>query len=65
MLVPSDADPGLLRLENVRREESVDQGDTVITAATHAQGLTPLLPRGIPIGKVTSVSQTDWATRPR
>ena len=65
MLLPSDAGDGLLSMENVKQEDVVNQGDTVITSGYDVKGYTSLFPRGIPIGRVTSVSQTDAATRPR
>ena len=38
---------------------SVKAGDEVVTAGWRASGLSSLYPKGIPIGKVTSVGQTD------
>jgi cell shape-determining protein MreC len=64
VLLPSDAGDGLLSMENVKQEDVVNQGDTVITSGYTSAGrnkslLPSLFPRGIPVGRVTSVSQTD------
>ena len=48
-----------LVLDRVPKEEVVRIGDTVVTAGWQSQRLTSLYPRGIPIGQVTSVGQTD------
>ena len=59
ILLPSDAGDGLLSMENVKQEDVVNQGDTVITSGYDVKGYQSLFPRGIPVGRVTSVSQTD------
>jgi rod shape-determining protein MreC len=64
VLLPSDANDGLLSMENVKQEDVVTQGDTVITSGYSNTGakrnvLPSIFPRGIPVGRVTSVSQTD------
>ena len=59
ILLPSDAGDGLLSMENVKQEDVVNQGDTVITSGYDVKGYTSLFPRGIPVGRVSSVSQTD------
>jgi len=63
VLLPSDAGDGLLSMENVKQEDVVNQGDTVITSGYTSGGrnnnLQSLFPRGIPVGRVSSVSQTD------
>ena len=59
VLLPSDADPSLLSMENVKQEDVVNQGDTVITSGYDVKGLSSVFPRGIPVGRVSSVSQTD------
>jgi rod shape-determining protein MreC len=48
-----------LVLDRVPKEDVVRVGDTVITAGWQSTRLTSLYPRGIPIGRVTSVGQTD------
>jgi rod shape-determining protein MreC len=48
-----------LVLDRVPKEEVVRVGDTVVTAGWQSPRLTSLYPRGIPIGAVTSVGQTD------
>jgi len=48
-----------LVLDRVRKQDVVRLGDEVVTAGWSTAGLTSLYPKGIPIGKVTSVGQTD------
>jgi rod shape-determining protein MreC len=62
--MPSDADPGLLSLKMVPQEEQVSTGQVVVTAGLQAnsQHLSSLLPAGIPLGQITSVSQDELAT---
>jgi rod shape-determining protein MreC len=48
-----------LVLDRVPKEERVRIGDTIVTAGWQSPRLTSLYPRGIPIGTVTSVGQTD------
>jgi rod shape-determining protein MreC len=48
-----------LVLDRVRKQDVVRVGDEVVTAGWSAGGLSSLFPKGIPIGKVTSVGQTD------
>ena len=48
-----------LVLDRVRKQDRVKVGDEVVTAGWRASGLSSLYPKGIPIGKVTSVGQTD------
>jgi rod shape-determining protein MreC len=50
---------GALVLERVRKEDEVRRGDEVVTAGSRQGELGSLYPRGIPIGEVTSVGQTD------
>ena len=59
--VPSSGNPGVLDLQMVTQSEQVNPGQVVVTAGLQAnsQHLQSLLPAGIPIGQVTSVSQTD------
>jgi rod shape-determining protein MreC len=48
-----------LVLDRVRKEDVVRRGDEIVTAGWRAGALSSLYPKGIPIGKVTSVGQTD------
>ena len=48
-----------LVLDRVPKEEVVRIGDTVVTAGWQSQRLASLYPRGIPIGRVTSVGLQD------
>lgn len=48
-----------LILDRVRKESVVEVGDVVVTAGWRSNRLASLYPKGIPIGKVTSVGQTD------
>jgi len=50
---------GSLVLNNVPKARDVQVGDIVATAGSRSGTLPSLFPRGIPIGTVTSVSQTD------
>jgi rod shape-determining protein MreC len=61
LLVPSDGDPNVLSMDFVGIDEAVDTSKelTVVTATYRTNKLQPLLPRGIPIGRVTNVSESD------
>jgi rod shape-determining protein MreC len=48
-----------LVLDRVRKEDVVRVGDEVVTAGWRAGALSSLYPKGIPIGRVASVGQTD------
>jgi len=48
-----------LILDRVRKEELVRRGDEVVTAGWRSGELSSLYPKWIPIGRVTSVGQTD------
>ena len=48
-----------LVLDRVRKAEVVKVGDELVTAGWRASGFSSLYPKGIPIGEVTSVGQTD------
>jgi rod shape-determining protein MreC len=48
-----------LVLDRVRKEDVVRRGDEIVTAGWRAGSLSSLYPKGIPIGNVTSVGQTD------
>ncbi|HEX4526078.1 MAG TPA: rod shape-determining protein MreC, partial [Gaiellaceae bacterium] len=50
----------VLILDRVSKNENVNVGDTIITAGTLGPGALPsLFPRGIPVGSVTSRSNSD------
>ena len=55
------AGTGVLNLLMVGQDESVEIGDVVQTSGIRSNnaGLQSLLPKGIPIGQVTSVSQSN------
>ena len=48
-----------LVLDRVRKQDVVRRGNEIVTAGWRAGALSSLYPKGIPIGKVTSVGQTD------
>lgn len=48
-----------LVLDRVPKQEDVRVGDTVVTAGWRSAQLSSLYPKGIPIGRVTSVGQSD------
>lgn len=48
-----------LVLARVTKDQVVNQGDVVVTAGWHQGKLSSLYPRGIPIGLVTQVGQSD------
>jgi len=48
-----------LVLSYVPKEDRVARGDTIVTAGWRTKTLSSLYPKGIAIGKVTSVNQTD------
>ena len=48
-----------LVLSRVAKKEVVHVGDEIVTAGWRTEGLASLYPRGIPIGSVSSVGQTD------
>lgn len=48
-----------LRLDRVAKEAVVRVGDTIVTAGWRSQRLSSIYPRGILIGRVTSVGRTD------
>jgi rod shape-determining protein MreC len=51
-----------LILDRVSKDEEVNEGDIVVTAGSSVGKLESLYPRGIPICRVTSVSQRDIDT---
>ena len=48
-----------LVLDRVRKQDVVRRGNEIVTAGWRAGSLSSLYPKGIPIGRVTSVGQTD------
>ena len=48
-----------LVLDRVLKQDVVRRGNEIVTAGWRAGSLSSLYPKGIPIGKVTSVGQTD------
>lgn len=48
-----------LVFDRVRKQEVIRRGDEIVTAGWRAGSLSSLYPKGIPIGEVTSVGQTD------
>jgi rod shape-determining protein MreC len=52
---------GTLILDRVTKDRSVEVGDIIVTAGTRSRQYPSLFPRGIPIGIVTSVGQSDTA----
>jgi rod shape-determining protein MreC len=48
-----------LVLDRVPKQDVVRRGDEIVTAGWRAGALSSLYPKGIPIGRVTSVGQTD------
>lgn len=48
-----------LVLDRVRKEDRVRVGDEIVTAGWRAGALSSLYPKGVPIGRVTSVGQSD------
>jgi len=48
-----------LVLDRVRKEDVIKEGDSIVTAGWRTNGLTSVYPKGIPIGEVTSVGQSD------
>jgi rod shape-determining protein MreC len=48
-----------LTLDRVTKDQVVNRGDVIVTSGFRSGDLTSLYPRGLPIGAVTSVGQTD------
>jgi rod shape-determining protein MreC len=48
-----------LVLDRVRKEDRLREGDTIVTAGWRANGLSSVFPKGIQIGEVTSVGNSD------
>ena len=58
-LLQLDQSGSSLILDRVTKDQRVDRGDVIVTSGFRSGDLTSLYPRGIPLGVVTSVSQTD------
>lgn len=56
---PAQGSGDALILDRVTKALVVAEGDTIVTAGTRSAKYPSLYPRGIPIGRVTSVGQTD------
>jgi rod shape-determining protein MreC len=54
-----DQSGSTLILDRVTKDQVVERGDVITTSGFRSGDLTSLYPRGIPLGVVTSVSQTD------
>jgi rod shape-determining protein MreC len=52
---------GTLILDRVTKDRRVERGDIIVTAGTRLKQYPSLFPRGIPVGIVTSVGQSDTA----
>jgi rod shape-determining protein MreC len=48
-----------LTLERVTKDQVVNRGDVIVTSGFRSGDLSSLYPRGIPVGSVTSVGQSD------
>jgi rod shape-determining protein MreC len=54
-----DQSGSTLILDRVTKDQVVDRGDVIVTSGFRSGDLSSLYPRGIPLGVVSSVSQTD------
>jgi rod shape-determining protein MreC len=52
---------GQMILDRVGKDADVQSGDTIVTAGTQSKQFPSLFPRGIQVGQVISVGQTDTA----
>jgi rod shape-determining protein MreC len=59
LIQPGRAGSDSLNLNRVSKEDEVAVGDRIVTAGSQSGRLASLFPRGIPIGKVTFVGQSD------
>jgi rod shape-determining protein MreC len=59
VLVHGATSGGSLILDRVTKDQIVDKGDTIVTAGWRVGPLTSIYPKGVPVGVVTSVSQSD------
>ena len=58
---PNVGDPNDMRVGFIQNPKGVSTGQTVVTSGFASGALESIYPRGIPIGKVTSVSTNDLA----
>lgn len=58
LLRHSDSGSSII-MDDVPKSEQVNQGDVIFTAGWHTPKLSSIFPRGIPVGLVSSVNQTD------
>jgi rod shape-determining protein MreC len=58
LLRHSDSGSSII-MDNVPKRDQVGPGDKIITAGWHTPKLSSIFPRGIPVGFVSSVNQTD------
>jgi len=64
IVLPSAGNPDMLQMINVPISAAMQQGDVIVTAGFGTGSkLQALLPQGIPIGTVTSVSESDSGTQ--
>jgi rod shape-determining protein MreC len=54
-----DQSGSTLILDRVTKDQVVDRGDVIVTSGFRSGDLASLYPRGLPLGVVSSVSQTD------
>jgi rod shape-determining protein MreC len=58
LLRHSDSGSAII-MDDVPKKDQVAPGDKIITAGWHTPGLSSIYPRGIPVGVVSAVNQTD------
>jgi rod shape-determining protein MreC len=58
LLRHSDSGSSII-MDNVPKKEQVGPGDVIFTAGWRSGNLSSIFPRGIPVGVVSSVNQTD------
>ena len=54
-----DQSGSTLIMDRVTKDQVVDRGDVIVTSGFRSGDLSSLYPRGLPLGVVTSVSQSD------
>ncbi|MGB7588997.1 MAG: rod shape-determining protein MreC [Solirubrobacterales bacterium] len=59
VIEPDVGDPNDLVLDFIDSTKKIHQGQAVVTAGWHAQGLASLFPPGLPIGEVTTASLVE------
>ena len=58
LLRHSDSGSSII-MDDVPKKDRIESGDPIVTAGWHTPGLSSIYPRGIPVGRVSSVNQTD------